>query len=175
MLIVNERCSAHSWPSTDSPICANSSAFFLYVASLCTAATVELRTLCNSADGNPYTNKVSFSGTNLLFNDVKHPTGQDRSINVIFLLGLAGPGNSSVHEQIRVRRLHLRDFHRSEREDELEDEFKENYMTVYAKTISGKTIRIKCGKRQIPCRKIRIENSDPSRCNLPHSPRKRAG
>ena len=27
---------------------------------------------------------------------------------------------------------------------EHEDEFKENYMTVYVKTISGKTIRIKC-------------------------------
>ena len=27
-------------------------------------------------------------------------------------------------------------------------EFEENYMTVYMKTISGKTIRIKCDKKQ---------------------------
>ena len=31
---------------------------------------------------------------------------------------------------------------------ELEDEFEENYMTVYVKTISGKAIRIKCDKNQ---------------------------
>ena len=32
-------------------------------------------------------------------------------------------------------------------EPEHEDEFEDNYMTVYVKTISGKTIRIKCDKK----------------------------
>ena len=31
---------------------------------------------------------------------------------------------------------------------EHKDEFEENYMTVYVKTISGKAIRIKCDKKQ---------------------------
>ena len=30
LLIFSERCAAHSWPTTDSPICANSFAVFLY-------------------------------------------------------------------------------------------------------------------------------------------------
>ena len=50
-------------------------------------------------------------------------------------------------------------------EPEHKDEFEEKYMTVYVKTISGKTIRIKCDKKQ---------KADPSRNNLPHPPRKNA-
>ena len=59
---------------------------------------------------------------------------------------------------------------------EHKDEFEENYMTVYVKTIGGKTIRIKCDKKQKAdtVSKNRNENSDPSRNNLPHSPRKSA-
>ena len=37
---------------------------------------------------------------------------------------------------------------RNTTEPEREDEFEENYMTVHVKTISGKTIRIKCDKKQ---------------------------
>ena len=33
-------------------------------------------------------------------------------------------------------------------EPEHKDEFEENYMTVYVKTISGKRSRIKCDKKQ---------------------------
>ena len=33
-------------------------------------------------------------------------------------------------------------------EPEHKDEFEENYMTVYVKTISGKIIRINCDKKQ---------------------------
>ena len=91
--------------------------FFFCEISLCTAATVELRTLCNSGEGNPDHHHVSFSGTDLLFVDIKTTPSLDRSVSVIFLLGVAGPGNSSVHEKIQVRRLHLHVYHRGEWEE----------------------------------------------------------
>ena len=49
-------------------------------------------------------------------------------------------------------------------EPEQKDEFEENYMTVYVKAISGKTIRIKCDKKQ----------KAASWNNLPRPPRKNA-
>ena len=114
--ILNVRCSAHSWFTTDFPICANSSASFCKIR-FCTAATVEQRMLGNSVEGNPHFHHESSFGTSLLFVDVENPPGQDSSIDVISLLYVAGPCNSSDHEKRRVRRLHLRVYHRSEWED----------------------------------------------------------
>ena len=60
---------------------------------------------------------------------------------------------------------------------EHKDEFEENSMTVYVMTISGKTISIKCDKKQkadTVSEKVQNENIDPSRYNLPRSPRKSA-
>ena len=80
-----------------------------------------------------------------------HP-GQDRSINVVLSLGVARPGISSVHGKYEfndyISTFTTEVDGKNTNEPELEDEFEENYMTVYVKTISGKTIRIKCDRKQ---------------------------
>ena len=57
---------------------------------------------------------------------------------------------------------------------ELEDEAEEDGMTVYLKTISGKTISIKCDKKQKAdtVSENWNEHIDPSRYNSPRSPRR---
>ena len=59
---------------------------------------------------------------------------------------------------------------------EHEDELEENSMTVHVKTISGKTVSVKCDKKQRADKvsKSRNENADPLEYNLPRSPRKSA-
>ena len=81
---------------------------------------------------------------------------------------VVGPDDSSVQRKYEVNGKNTTDL-------EHKDEFEENCMIVYVKTISGKTIRIKCDKKQqadIVSNKILNENSDSSRNNLPHPPRK---
>ena len=58
---------------------------------------------------------------------------------------------------------------------ELEDEPEENSMTVYVKTISGKTISIKCDKKQkadTVSEKVEMETPIPRGITFPRSPRK---
>ena len=55
---------------------------------------------------------------------------------------LAAQHGKTPKKKLRVRRLHLRVRER------LHDALEENYMTVYVKTINGKTISFKCDKKQ---------------------------
>ena len=60
---------------------------------------------------------------------------------------------------------------------EHKDEFEENYITVYVTTISRKTNRIKCDKKQkgdTVSNKIEMGTASPRGINLPYTPRKYA-
>ena len=130
----NERCSAHNQPSTDSLICANSFAFFLCVIRLCTAATVELRMLCKCRRNSLFhlvaRTDQSISFRYWVWDQVTHQSKKNYEFDDhIFAIPTKVNGKNTT-------------------EPEREDEFEENYMTVYVKTITGKTITIKRDKKQ---------------------------
>ena len=79
------------------------------------------------------------------------PPGQARPVIFILMFEVAGPGNSSVQKKEfddYIFMIPMEVNKKNTTEPEHEDESDENYMTVYVKTISGKTIRIKCDKKQ---------------------------
>ena len=65
---------------------------------------------------------------------------------------VAGPGNSSDQKKREfddyIFMIPMEVNGMNTTEPEHKDEFEENYITVHVKTISGKTIRIKCDKKQ---------------------------
>ena len=75
------------------------------------------------------------------------PPGSDSSVGVILFLCVAGPDSTSAHEK-NTSSTTTEINEKITTELELEDEHEENSMTVYVKTISGKTISITCDKRQ---------------------------
>ena len=115
----------------------------------------ELKTLCNNIEGSPrrHSHQEYFYEMRMLCVQEKYEFDDN-----IFMVPMEVNGKNTM-------------------EPEHKDEFEENYMTEQVKTISGKTIRIKCDKKQkaeTVSTKNRNEISDPSRNNLPHTTRKNA-
>ena len=80
------------------------------------------------------------------------PPCQARPFIFISLFEVAGPDISSVQKNYEfdhyIFSIFMEVNGKNSTEPEHKDEFEENYMPVYVKTISGKTIRIKCDKMQ---------------------------
>ena len=89
---------------------------------------------------------MSFSGTNLLFDDVDTSQARtDQSMSLCYWV-VQFKKNYEFDDYIFTIPTEVNG--KNTTEPKHEDEFEENYMTVYVKTINGKTIRFKCVKKQ---------------------------
>ena len=107
--------------------------------------------LCNSVEGNSHFHHESFLGMSFLFSGVE--TLQARTGQLMsFSSCVAGPDSSSVHEKYEfddcIFAFTIEMNGKIIAEVELEVKREESSMTVYVKTINGKTISIKCDKKQ---------------------------
>ena len=142
-----------------------------------TEVKVETRKLCNSEEGDSQCHLEFFFGVMFLFTGVI--TLQARTVQLLsfcFYVWQAQRAHQSMKNcefDDYIFTIPTEVNGKNTTEPEHEDEFEENCITVYVKTISGKTISIKCGKGQ-KADKVSNENVDPSGYNLPRLPRKSA-
>ena len=107
--------------------------------------------LCNSVEGNSHFQHESFFGMSFLFGV---ETSQARTARLISFRSCVWQ-DQATHQSMRkyefddyIFALTTEMNGKTTTELELEDEAEEDSMTVYLKTISGKTISIKCDKKQ---------------------------
>ena len=126
VLFLNERCVAHS-------------------------QNAELWTLCNNFEGSPYPIKSLFPGRTCCVTMMILPTtDQSLSLSLCYWMWQDQvthqfKKNYDFDSCIFTIPTEVNGKNTTEPEHK---EFEENYMTVYVKTISGKTIRIRCDKKQ---------------------------
>ena len=135
----NVRCVNHSWSAPHPLFCTNRSTTPVCRIRSCTAVSEDMLMLCNSVEGNFHFHHVSFFGMMFLFEHIENPLGvwqaqtAHQSIkeyefdDYIFAFATEISGKTTI---------------------ELEDELEENCMTVFVRTINGKTISIKCDRKQ---------------------------
>ena len=132
-----------------------------------TEVTVETRKLCNSVEGDPQCHHGFFYGVMFLFNGVKTLQARTAQFMSFFCVWQA------LRAQQSIKHYEFDDYDlapttetsgKITTELEHEDELEENNMTVYVKTISGKTISTKCDKKQKADRvskKVEMKTSTP--------------
>ena len=117
--------------------------------------------LCNSVEGNSLFHHGSFFGSSFLFEDIETHQGVWQA--------------QTAHQSIKENEFgdyifaYATDIS-GKTTTELEDGPEVNCVTVFVRTINGKTTSIKCDKKQNSTGETGKKNIDPSRCNQPRRP-----